>query len=132
MNISRSSWHYKLVKFVHPTFPSDNVCGYVKQLIAALLMITFILMLTIVMSWAIGCQLATILQMNMTVYSHIYMTLLGYVILTLTITLAVGTMFAVVYALSYLSGRQSNSKGVLAVWLRNKRNKVCSYIEYKD
>jgi hypothetical protein len=131
MNIKKTSWHYKLIKFFD-FYPSNSLCPYVRQILAALAISAFLVIVAIAMFvvfvWSPG---------------HVLLALMGIVGITAK-ELGLGLMVWGIYALAgivfgghYLrkKHRERNpvekEPNIVMAYIKAKKEKICPTLNFE-
>lgn len=143
MNVSKKSWHYKLVKFFW-SFPEEDLCGYFRQVLLSIaIAISFLIFLLILVPLSFGGAIASLLE-SVTLISSIkslsslVLLCLGYLFLFTIASL----IFCIILIFSKCkecfknkrkSAVKTNSTYSLAKeYVKSKKERYCSSITFKD
>ena len=142
MNISKQSWHYKVVSNFSGYAPED-FCAYSRTLLLALITL-FVLAfgVLIIIPGILGLFVNDILKYLDTIYINtesvtnpfltwLFVIGIGY----LAILVCVPIVYYSIKMINKLSGKRSNHSkepSIVNEWIKHKKGKYCSQLTFKD
>lgn len=151
MNISKTSWHYRLVKLGNGKKPMpQNLCPYVRKLFE----VVFCIVIGTLMCGFIGLAGAMALEsflidmawvadkfniiqfMGGGLIGQILSSIAGFVFFALVLVLALACLFGIVAIMIFISelfSKNESIKNNIAVqYVVDKHNKICRHLDFKD
>lgn len=145
MNISKNSWHYKLVNAYTGYYAPEDFCAYTRALITAIILcIVLGFGLLIVIPGVIGLFLNDLLKfldllhVNTVTPAYPFVTWLlligiGYLALVTIIPISYySAKYFYKYIKSKLTSNVSEEPSLVSEWYKHKKGKYCSRITFKD
>lgn len=142
MNISKQSWHYKVVSNFSGYAPED-FCAYSRTLLLVLITL-FVLAFSvlIIIPGILGLFVNDILKYLDTIYINtesvtnpfltwLFIIGIGY----LAILVCVPIVYYSIKMINKLSGKRSNhskERSIVNEWIKHKKGKYCSQLTFKD
>lgn len=142
MNISKQSWHYKLIASFC-TFPPEDFCAYCRSLVLSI-SITLILatVMLLVFPLVVGIlfnDLFTLLSLkhidteDFNIITYLLLLVSGYVLITIISPIVYFSIkYFTIFKNKLISKVKYKEDSILTEWIKHKKGKYCSRVTFKD
>lgn len=145
MNISKSSWHYRLINRISDKPVPTSLCPYVRKLLLIILVNVFLVSLIVFFFTSIGTSLVPFIGLTAGFWFWIASFFSGGILVVGAIALGTAAVFGISYLVNRYKERKQEKKfareaagippkpkSLVTAWVEAKHDKFCPSLEFTN